>query len=159
MPTPAVDPKVFDILNDVLTAELTAINQYFVHSQMCANWGYDRLHAKIFRESIDEMKHAKQLIDRVLYLGGAPDVQTLGKVQIGETIKEALTLDLALENEALPRLNKAVASLEALGDNGSRVLVESILTSEEAHVDWLEAQLEQIQQMGEKNYLASQIKG
>ena len=125
---------------------------------MCANWGYARLHGLIFKESIDEMKHAEQLIERILYLGGIPDVQTLGKINIGETVAEALTLDLALEREALPRLNDGVAMLTDKGDNGSRVLLESILTAEEEHTDWLEAQLEQITSMGEQNYLAAQIR-
>jgi bacterioferritin len=152
------DAEVIAVLNEVLTAELTAINQYFVHAEMCKHWGYARLHGKIFAESIDEMKHAEALIERVLFLGGEPDVKTLGKIKIGETVSEMLSLDLALEHEALPRLNAAVATLEARGDNGSRLLVEGILKSEEDHVDWLEAQLEQIAQVGEQNYLAAQIR-
>lgn len=152
------DKDVISILNDVLTAELTAINQYFLHSQMCENWGYDRLHAKIFKESIDEMKHAELLIERVLYLGGIPNVQRLGKINIGEDVKEMLTVDLALEQEAIPRLNAGVATLTEKGDNGSRMILESILASEEEHMDWLEAQVEQIEQIGVENYLATQIR-
>jgi bacterioferritin len=153
------DKATIHLLNEVLTAELTAVNQYFCHARMCANWGYDRLAGYIQKESIDEMKHAQALIDRILYLGGVPNLQRLGKVNIGETVKEQLTLDLALENEAIPRLNAGVEQLRQAGDNGSRMLLESILASEEHHLDWLEAQLELIAQIGETNYLAQQIKG
>lgn len=149
---------VIRILNDVLTSELTAINQYFLHAEMCGDWGYKRLHDKIRAESIDEMKHAKQLIDRVLYLGGIPNLQRLGKINIGKSVLEQLTNDLALENEALPRLNDGVAKLTEIGDNGTRLLLESILASEEEHVDWLEAQLTLIEQVGVENYLAEQAK-
>lgn len=152
------DKATIQLLNEVLTGELTAINQYFCHARMCANWGYARLAAHIQKESIDEMKHAQALIDRILYLGGVPNLQRLGKVNIGETVKEQFTCDLALENEALPRLNAGIEQLRQGGDNGTRILLESILTSEEAHVDWLEAQLELIEQIGETNYLAQQIK-
>lgn len=153
------DKATIQLLNEVLTGELTAINQYFCHARMCANWGYTRLAAHIQKESIDEMKHAQALIDRVLYLGGVPNVQRLGKINIGETVKEQLSVDLALENEALPRLNAGIEQLRQSGDNGSRLLLEQILASEEQHVDWLEAQLELIAQIGEANYLAQQIKG
>jgi len=152
------DKATIQLLNEVLTGELTAINQYFCHARMCSNWGYARLAAHIQKESIDEMKHAQALIDRVLYLGGVPNVQRLGKINIGETVKEQLTVDLALENEALPRLNAGIEQLRVSGDNGSRLLLEQILASEELHVDWLEAQLELIEQLGETNYLAQQIK-
>lgn len=152
------DKATIQLLNEVLTGELTAINQYFCHARMCSNWGYARLAAHIQKESIDEMKHAQALIDRVLYLGGVPNVQRLGKINIGETVKEQLTVDLALENEALPRLNAGIEQLRLIGDNGSRLLLEQILASEEQHVDWLEAQLELIAQLGETNYLAQQIK-
>lgn len=152
------DKATIQLLNEVLTGELTAINQYFCHARMCSNWGYARLAAHIQKESIDEMKHAQALIDRVLYLGGVPNVQRLGKINIGETVKEQLTVDLALENEALPRLNAGIEQLRLSGDNGSRLLLEQILASEEQHVDWLEAQLELIAQLGETNYLAQQIK-
>ncbi len=152
------DKATISLLNEVLTGELTAVNQYFVHARMCGSWGYTRLAAHIHKESIDEMKHAQALIDRVLYLGGVPNVQRLGKINIGETVKEQLTVDLALENEALPRLNAGIEQLRVAGDNGSRFLLESILASEENHVDWLEAQLELIAQLGEANYLAQQIK-
>ena len=152
------DKATIQLLNEVLTGELTAINQYFCHARMCSNWGYKRLADHIRKESIDEMKHAQALIDRVLFLGGVPNVQRLGKVNIGETVKEQLTVDLALENEALPRLNAGIEQLRVAGDNGSRLLLEEILASEEHHVDWLEEQLELIAQIGEPNYLAQQIK-
>ena len=150
--------KVIAVLNDVLTAELTAINQYFVHAKMCGNWGYERLRAKIYAESIDEMKHADELIERILFLDGVPNVQKLGKINIGETVKEQLELDLALENIALPRLNTGIEVCREEGDNGSRLLLDSILASEEEHVDWLEAQLELIEQLGLENYLVEQIR-
>ncbi len=152
-----VDPKVIEVLNDVLTAELTAINQYFIHSEMCENWGYERLHKHIRKESIDEMKHAESLMERILYLDGIPNVQRLGKINIGETVQEQLEVDLALELEALPRLNRGIEVCKEAGDNGSRLLLEEILASEEEHVDWLEAQLELIAQVGISNYLSQQI--
>jgi bacterioferritin len=151
--------RVIAVLNDVLTAELTAINQYFVHAKMCGNWGYDRLHQKIYAESIDEMKHANELIERILFLNGVPNVQKLGKINIGETVPEQLQLDLALENGALLRLNEGIQVCREEGDNGSRILLDAILASEEEHVDWLEAQQDQIDQMGLENYLAEQIRG
>lgn len=150
--------KVITLLNEVLTAELTAINQYFLHAKMCGNWGYQRLYKKIWDESIDEMKHADQLIERILYLEGLPNVQRLGKVNIGEDVKEILECDLALEYEALPRLNEGIALCREEGDNGTRHLLEEILVSEEEHTDWLEAQLEQIEQMGLERYLSVQVR-
>ncbi len=151
------DKRVIDLLNDVLTGELTAIKQYFLHSEMAANWGFERLHHKIRKESIDEMKHAESLVERVLYLEGLPNVQRLGKVRIGETPLEMLQSDLALELDALPRLVKGIELCAEVGDPGSRLLLEEILHSEEEHVDWLEAQLEQIELVGIQNYLAAQI--
>jgi bacterioferritin len=152
------DPKVIEILNDVLTAELTAINQYFVHAEMCENWGYERLMKTIRKESIDEMKHAEALIERVLFLEGIPNVQRLGKINIGESVPEILQADYALEMEALPRLNEGIETCRKLGDNNSRHLLEHILEDEERHVDWLEAQLSLIEQVGVQNYLSEQIK-
>ncbi|MBR56987.1 MAG: bacterioferritin [Myxococcales bacterium] len=152
------DKKVIEILNDVLTGELTAINQYFLHSEMLANWGYSRLHKKVRKESIDEMLHAETLMERVLYLGGLPNVQRLGPIRIGENVEEMLRSDLALEEEALPRLNEGIKHCRAVGDNGTRGLLEDILRSEEEHVDWIEAQLDQIGQMGLENYLAAQVR-
>tara|TARA_Y100001968_G_C19219512_1_gene648991 strand:+ start:287 stop:763 length:477 start_codon:yes stop_codon:yes gene_type:complete len=148
---------VLDVLNEVLTGELTAINQYFIHAKMCGDWGYDKLHKKVRHESIDEMKHAEALMERILYLGGIPNVQRLGKINVGETVEEQLTLDLALENEAVPRLRDGINICVRDNDFGSRSLLEDILVSEEAHIDWLEAQLELISQIGINNYLSQQI--
>ena len=148
---------VLDVLNDVLTGELTAINQYFIHAKMCGDWGYDKLHQKVRHESIDEMKHAEALMERILYLGGIPNVQRLGKINVGETVEEQLTLDLALENEAVPRLRDGINICIRDNDFGSRALLENILVSEEEHIDWLEAQLELISQIGINNYLSQQI--
>lgn len=150
-------PAVIDLLNAVLTAELTAINQYFVHAKMCENWGYERLYQRIRAESIDEMKHADELVSRILFLEGVPNLQRLGKINIGQNVKEQLELDLALEYEAIARLNEGIRTCREVGDSGSETLLRNILTSEEAHVDWLEAQLEQIAQIGLPNYLAQQV--
>jgi bacterioferritin len=152
------DPKVIDLLNEVLTGELTTINQYFLHSRMCRNWGYERLAHKIYLESIDEMKHADRLIERVLFLDGLPNVQKLNKISVGTTVAEILKNDLAAEMIAVPLLNRGVQSCRDLADNGSETLLKEILVSEEEHVDWLEAQLELIRQMGEAHYLAQQVK-
>lgn len=150
--------EIIKLLNEVLSAELTAINQYFLHSEMCENWGYSKLHKIMRMHSIDEMKHAEQVMQRILYLNGIPNVQRLFKINIGENIPEQLTSDLALENEALPRLNEGIELCRNEGDNGTRALLEEILVSEEEHVDWIESQLEQIDQMGVQNYLATQVK-
>ncbi|MGD9764505.1 MAG: bacterioferritin [Candidatus Binatia bacterium] len=152
------NPKLLETLNEVLTAELTAINQYFIHAKMCANWGYQRLAHKNREESIGEMKHAEKVIDRILFLEGVPNMQRLDKVRAGETVPEQLQLDLKLEEIAIPRLNKGIALAVEVGDNTTRDLLEEILESEEEHVDWLEAQLELIRQVGEQNYLAQQIR-
>jgi bacterioferritin len=150
--------QVIDVLNEVLTGELTAINQYFIHAKMCHNWGYERLHKKVRAESIDEMKHAEALIERVLYLDGVPNVQRYWKVQVGQTVKEQITADLSVEKKAIELLNRGIELARSVGDNGSRDLLERILVSEEDHADWLEAQLVLIEQAGEANYLAQQIK-
>jgi bacterioferritin len=152
------DAKVIEILNEVLTAELTAINQYFLHGEMCENWGYERLHKVIRKHSIGEMKHAEEVIERVLFLEGIPNVQRLGRVSIGENVHEILKSDYALELEALPRLNQGIELCREVGDNNSRHLLEDILHDEEEHVDWLEAQLSLVEQVGIQNYLAQQIK-
>lgn len=152
------DPKVIEILNDVLTAELTAINQYFVHGEMCENWGYERLHRIIRKHSIGEMKHAEEVIERVLFLEGIPNLQRLGKITIGENVEEVFKADYALELEALPRLQQGIELCREAGDNNSRHLLEEILEEEEKHVDWLEAQMSLIEQVGVQNYLAAQIK-
>lgn len=151
------DAKVIQALNDILTGELTAINQYFLHARMCTSWGFDKIGKKVYKESIDEMKHAQWLIDRVLFLEGIPNVQKLGTLNIGENVKEQLESDLALEFQAIPRLKTAIALCHDTNDHGSRELLEKILVSEEEHVDWLEAQLNLIQQVGLQNYLAQQI--
>jgi len=149
---------VITTLNDILTAELTAINQYFIHARMCENWGYERLWKKLREESIGEMRHADRLIARILYLEGVPNVQRLGKVNVGQTVPEQLRLDLELERAAVIVLNNGIERCRSVGDNGSRDLLESILVSEEEHIDWIEAQIELIRQAGEANYLAQQIK-
>ena len=153
------DPKIIELLNEVLTNELTAVNQYFLHARICENWGYERLWKKVRAESIDEMKHADEIIERVLYLDGMPNVQRLGKVNIGETVPEQLRLDLELERKALGVLNAGIETCRKAGDNGSAELLEHILEDEEEHANWLEAQLELIEQVGLQNYLAQQVKG
>ena len=149
---------VIELLNEVLTAELTAVNQYFLDAKMLSNWGYERLGAKFRDESIDEMKDADHLIERILYLEGMPNVQRLSTVRVGETAPEKLTLALELEKEAIERLNRGIALSVQHGDNGTRELLEEILTGEEDHADWLESQLELISQVGEAHYLAQQIR-
>jgi bacterioferritin len=149
--------KLIEALNDILTAELTAINQYFIHAKMCENWGYARLAHHIREESVAEMKHADRLIERILYLEGVPNMQRLGKVRVGETVAEQLDLDYKVEQEAIPRFNKAIALAVEVGDNGTRDLLEDVLESEEEHANWLEAQFDLIKQVGEQNYLAQQI--
>ena len=150
--------RVVSLLNDVLTAELTAINQYFIHGRMCENWGYERLWKRLREESLGEMRHADKLIERILYLEGVPNVQRLGKVNVGQTVSEQLKLDLEVERDAIRRLNDGIELARSLGDNGSRDLLEDILEGEEEHANWIEAQLTLIAQMGEANYLAQQIK-
>jgi len=152
------DKKIIEVLNDVLTAELTAINQYFVHAEMCDNWGYARLHDTIRKHSIGEMKHAEQLIERILFLEGTPNVQRLGKINIGENVPEQLKLDHALELDAVKRLNTGIETCREADDNNSRHLLEEVLEDEEEHVDWLEAQLSLLEQVGVQNYLAAQIR-
>lgn len=150
--------EIVELLNDVLTAELTAINQYFVHAKMQQNWGYERL-AKFTRdEAIDEMHHAESVVERILYLEGTPNLQRLGSVLVGETVTEQLRLDLALEHEAIPQLNQAIAKATEAGDNGTRELLAKILLDEEEHTDWLETQLAVIDQIGEAHYLAQQMR-
>ena len=152
------DRAVIDLLNEVLTAELTAVNQYFADSKMCANWGYDRLAEKFREESIGEMKDADALIERILYLDGMPNLQRLGAVRIGETVPEKLQLALELKKDAIDRLNAGIATCVGVADNGSRELLDDILEGEEEHADWIETQLELIRQVGEAHYLAQQIK-
>ena len=151
------DPDVIELLNEALTAELTAINQYFVHAKMCENWGYSRLAKRIYDESIDEMKDAEQLIERILYLEGVPNLQRLGSVLVGESVPEQHRLGLDLERAAVERYNRGIALARDKADNGSRELLEDLLTDEEEHADWLEAQLALIDQVGVQHYLAQQI--
>ena len=152
------EDRVITALNDVLTAELTAVNQYFVHARMCENWGYQRLWKKVREESIGEMKHADALIARILYLEGVPNLQRLGKINVGQTVPEQLRLDLEVEKAAVKALNAGIELCRSLGDNGTRELLERILLGEEEHANWLEAQLTLIAQAGEANYLAQQIR-
>ena len=150
--------QVVTALNDVLTAELTAVNQYFIHARMCENWGYQRLWKNVRAESIEEMKHADSLIERILYLEGVPNLQRLGKINVGQTVPEQFRLDLEVEKTAVKALNAAIELCRGLGDNGTRDLLEHMLRDEEDHANWLEAQLTLIQQTGEANYLAQQIR-
>lgn len=151
-------PEIIELLNDVLTAELTAVNQYFVHSKMCDNWGYKRLAEHGREESFGEMKHAEQLIERILYLEGVPNMQRLATVRVGETVTEQITLELETEKDAITRLAAGIEQCRRT-DEGSRLLLESILASEEEHADWLETQLELIRQLGEGLYLNTQVHG
>lgn len=151
------DADIITVLNDVLTAELTAINQYFIHAELCQHWGYTRLYKEVRKQSIGEMKHAEEVMERILFLDGIPNMQRLGKVNVGETVKEQFELDVKLEQEAVSRLNNGIKVCTDKGDNGTRLLLEEILESEEEHVDWLESQLDLIEQVGEQNYMAQQI--
>jgi bacterioferritin len=150
-------PDVIQLLNDVLCAELTAINQYFIHARMLQNDRYVRLAKHAQEESIGEMKHAQLAIDRILYLEGVPNMQKYMKINVGQTVPEQFQFDLAVEHDAVDRLNKGVELCRTHGDNGTRLLLEEILKSEEEHIDWIEAQLAQIQELGLPNYLAQQI--
>jgi bacterioferritin len=152
------DPEIIELLNEVLTAELTAINQYFVHAKMCGNWGFERLAKHNYDESIDEMRDAEKVIERILYLEGLPNLQRLGTVRVGENVREQFELDLDLERAAIERYNRGVALAGGKGDNGTRDLLEELLEGEEDHADWLESQLELIRQVGTENYLAQQIR-
>ena len=149
--------EVLSLLNQLLTNELTAINQYFIHAKMCENWGYERLAHKIREESIDEMKHAERITDRIIYFEGFPNYQRYFPLRIGETVPEQFEADLALETEAIERLNRGIELAVAKSDNGTRELLADILVGEEEHVDWIETQLEAIRQIGLENYLAQQL--
>lgn len=150
-------PKVIEILNDVLSAELSAINQYFAHSEMCRNWGYTRLYKVLRERSMEEMRDAQELIRRILYFEGVPNVQRLYKITIGETVPEQLKLDLDLERSAVERLNTHIVTLTELGDNATADQFVEMLHEEERHVNFQESQLSLIAQMGAENYLAQQI--
>ena len=151
------DAKVIEYLNKALYNELTAINQYFLHAKMLKNWGFKELAEHEYKESIDEMKHADKLSERILFLDGLPNFQSLGNLPIGETSREFLECDLALEQEALPPLREAIAHCEAVADYVRRQLFVDILDSEEEHIDWLETQLSVIDRIGEPNYLLTKL--
>lgn len=151
------DSKILEALNDILTAELTAINQYFVHFRMCENWGYEKLAKKKREESLEEMGHADRIIGRILYLEGVPNVQRLYAVCVGQDAPEQHQLDLELEKGAVERLNNAIALCREKADNGTRDLLDTILKDEEESIDWLEAQLHIIREIGKERYLAEQI--
>ncbi len=151
------DTKVIEFLNQVLKFELTAINQYFLHARMFKNWGLKKLDEKEYHESIDEMRHADKLVERILFLDGLPNLQDLGRLRIGENTVEVLKADLALENDAIPVLRAAIAHCESVADYVSRELFTDILEAEEEHVDWLETQLGLIERIGLENYQQSQL--
>ncbi|MGJ3231427.1 MAG: bacterioferritin [Oceanicaulis sp.] len=151
------DPKVIEHLNKALKLELTTVNQYFLHARMFRDWGFHRLAKIEYEESIDEMKHADVLIERILFLEGLPNVQDLGKVLIGETLKECLEMDLEAERRAHPVYKEAIAYCESVGDYVSRQVLDAILKSEEEHIDFLETQLRLIEMVGEERYMQSQM--
>src|SRR6476661_8457507 len=151
------NPEVIELLNDVLTAELTAVNQYFIHAKMMSNWGYERLASHTRDESIDEMRHAEQVIERILFLEGNPNMQRLSPVRVGENVPEQFRVDVELEYAAIKRLNDGIAACVAAGDNATRDLLERILVSEEEHTDWLETQLGLLAALGDTAYLAEQL--
>ena len=149
--------KIIALLNDFLADELTAISQYMVHSEMCANWGYEKLHKATEKRAIDEMKHAEKLIGRILFLEGQPVVTQLNRINVGATVEVQLKNDLEAEAGAIKAYNDGIRLCLDLGDNGSRELIDGNLLDEEEHLDWLEAQLDQINQMGSQNYLLGQL--
>ena len=151
--------EVIALLNEVLCAELTAINQYFIHGMMCKNWHYKKLAEIGRKESIEEMEHAQVIIDRILYLDGVPNMQKYMKVNVGKTIPEQFDFDLELERGAVERYNRGIELAREKGDNGTRAILEKLLSEEEDHIDWLEGQIQQIQDMGLDNYLAQQVEG
>ncbi len=151
------DPKVIKVLSDVLRKELTGINQYFVHAKMCENWGYEALYEVSRKESLEEMKHAELVIDRILFLEGAPNLSGYDKIMVGSNVKQQLENDLGLEQAALGVLKPGIKTCLETGDDASRELLEHIVVDEEEHIDWIEAQLHKIEEVGYQNYLAHQI--
>jgi bacterioferritin len=149
--------EVIDALNEVLAGELVAINQYFLHAKMCKNWGFETLYERIKHESIDEMKHADELVERILFLEGLPNLQRLDKLHVGETVPEMLKSDLALEQSAIKNLRDFIALCRTKGDRTSEDLLAKILEAEEKHVDWIETQLGLLEKLGEKHYLSQQL--
>jgi bacterioferritin len=150
--------EVLNLLNQLLTNELTAINQYFIHAKMCQNWGYEYLAEKLRAESIDEMRHADMVISRILFLEGVPNLQRYHKLHVGETVREQLESDLQLEYAAIAFLNQGIDASRKASDNASEDLMTKILVAEEEHTDWIETQLELVRQVGEQNYLAQQMR-
>jgi bacterioferritin len=150
--------EVLNLLNQLLTNELTAINQYFIHAKMCQNWGYEYLGEKLRAESIDEMRHADIVISRILFLEGVPNLQRYHKLHVGETVREQLESDLQLEYAAIAFLNQGIDASRKANDNASEDLMTKILVAEEEHTDWIETQLELVRQVGEQNYLAQQMR-
>ena len=151
------DKEVISLLNQCLAAELTAINQYFLHAELCSHWGYKKLHGFIRMQAIDEMRHAEQLLERILFLDGMPNMQLLSEVNIGQNVKEMFAADLALEKDAIPRLARGVTLCTERNDHGTRAMLEEILKSEEQHLDWIDEQLRVLDAVGEPNYLTLQI--
>jgi bacterioferritin len=149
--------RIIELLNDVLTGELTAVNQYFVHAKMCDNWGFPRIAKEVRDESMEEMRHAESLVERILFLEGTPNLQRLGNVLVGETVPEQFATDLATELDARERLVSGIALCIEIGDHASRELLEHILVDEEEHIDWIETQQAAIERTGLENYLAEQL--
>jgi bacterioferritin len=152
------NPQVLEFLNEALTAELTAVNQYFIHAKMCADWGYDGLASRTRDESIDEMRDAETVIDRILYLDGVPNMQRLDPVRVGQTVPEQIEAALETERKAIERYNKGVELCVSVGDNGTKEVLEGLLSGEEKHADFLESQLVLLAQLGEPHFLALQVK-
>ncbi|NTW83755.1 MAG: bacterioferritin [Chlorobiaceae bacterium] len=151
------NPQLIEKLNSLLSEELTAINQYMVHSEMCDNWGYQKLHKADEKRAIDEMRHAEKLIGRILFIEGTPIVSNLNKISIGDTVEKQHKKDHSAESDAIASYNEGIRLAVKVGDNGTKELLDTILMEEEAHIDWIEAQLDQINQMGIQNYLSDQI--
>jgi bacterioferritin len=151
------NPKVMKALEDVLQAELAAINTYFIHAKLLANWGYEKLAAKVYEESMDEMRHTEQLVDRIVYFDGIPNLNKIGRVRLGKTVREQFGLALELEAAQVERINKAIDTCDAAGDDGTRLVLEPMVTAGEKSIDWLETQIAAIEALGDSAYLAQQL--